>query len=579
MTLPQEKITASDCEQRPEAHATASRAVVRDCAFLALVVAASCVLYVGGLGFYSDDWCHLQLMVNAPDQSLAGMLKSFYSQGWGVYSRPLQVAYLTGLYWLFGLNPVAMHLVNCAVFAGAIVLFYMSLREVGLPRILALVAPLMYALLPHYSAHRFWFAAFQGNLSMLLYFLSLYACVRGVRDAARARAWWWVALLAAVGSTLAYEIAAPFLLVNAALVVVAYRRSSRVLSPRPVAVFLLAYAGSIAAIGVLKALTTVRGPTSGYVHQAAHFDLARNVASTVTTHFGSYGIDLPAKALHVVGEYPSPARLAATTLVAAAIFAYLYRLVRRESAGLPSATVSLAALGSGLGLFALGFAVFVGFSDIPVATTGITNRLAIAAAVGVAFVFVGAIGYACSLVPATFARTLLFCACVSLLCAAGFLVVNTEGAFWVTAYAKEREVLADIRARFPTLPSGTTLLLDGVCPYEGPAIVFDNPWDLCDALRIAYRDPTLRADVVRPGLQVRETMISSWSCGWREDHPYGDRLLVYDYARKEVLSLASSADARAYLAARRSDCPPGSEGYGVSIFGPEPPATPIYRTR
>ena len=42
----------------------------------------------------------------------------------------------------------------------------------------------------------------------------------------------------------------------------------------------------------------------------------------------------------------------------------------------------------------------------------------------------------------------------------------------------EQRVLASTQQRFPAMPPNSTLLLDGVCPYAGPAVVFEANWDL-----------------------------------------------------------------------------------------------------
>jgi MFS family permease len=63
---------------------------------------------------------------------------------------------LIGLYSLFQLEPLGYHVVNIAVLAATAVLFYLSLRRLGIPRFLTLTIPLVFALLPHYSTDRFW---------------------------------------------------------------------------------------------------------------------------------------------------------------------------------------------------------------------------------------------------------------------------------------------------------------------------------------------------------------------------------------------------------------------------------------
>jgi hypothetical protein len=46
-----------------------------DCLFLALIVRLSLTVYVGDLGFYSDDWDFLRRFSLSPNQSLVGLFQ------------------------------------------------------------------------------------------------------------------------------------------------------------------------------------------------------------------------------------------------------------------------------------------------------------------------------------------------------------------------------------------------------------------------------------------------------------------------------------------------------------------------
>lgn len=85
-----------------------ARNALKDCIFLSLVVALSLVLYVQGLGFYSDDWILLVMFVSSDDQSLSGLFQTVYlAQPWA-RMRPVQLFYMAGLYRSFGLNPLGL---------------------------------------------------------------------------------------------------------------------------------------------------------------------------------------------------------------------------------------------------------------------------------------------------------------------------------------------------------------------------------------------------------------------------------------------------------------------------------------
>jgi hypothetical protein len=189
--------------------------------------------------------------------------------------------------------------------------------------------------------------------------------------------------------------------------------------------------------------------------------------------------------------------------------------------------------------------------------------------VGVALSMVGAAGLASGLWNSNELAKYSFCLLITLLCASGYLINNTIASFWIGAYRAEKTVLADIRERIPKLPVGSTFILDGVCPYIGPAIVFESSWDLAGSLAAIYSDQTLRADVVTPTMKVKEDGIHQWLYGEEHRYPY-DNLFVYHFAQKSLHKLNDAESARTYFRSSNShlqqNCPQSYEGHGVRIF-------------
>lgn len=113
---------------RTQARSSVStRDMLQDGLFLSLVVLLSLILYVRGLGFYSDDWYLMELFSHSSDQSIFGLLRSVYIDA----TRPVYFLYLTGIYWLFGAHPLAYHVVNALALNTTILLFYLTVRELG----------------------------------------------------------------------------------------------------------------------------------------------------------------------------------------------------------------------------------------------------------------------------------------------------------------------------------------------------------------------------------------------------------------------------------------------------------------
>jgi uncharacterized membrane protein len=230
---------------------------------------------------------------------------------------------------------------------------------------------------------------------------------------------------------------------------------------------------------------------------------------SVAVSYGEYGIGLPLIIARILRHYPNGAVLATALGVASIVFLYLWRVTREAAGRGRSGAAALALVGVGFGVFVLGYAVFFFTQNAQYSATGISNRVAIAAAFGVALGWVGGIVVIGIPISRERLRDAVFAGGVAIAAGTGVLIIGTIGAFWEEAYRQEQRVLHDIRLAFPDLPPETTLILDGVCPYSGPAIVFDAGWDLAGALRIVYGDYTIRADVVTPNLTVEETGLKS----------------------------------------------------------------------
>ena len=551
-----------------------NRNALRDCLFLSLIVSLSLVLYIKGLGFYSDDWHFLGLLDNSSDQSLFGLIGSVFPD---TRLRPMQTLYVAVPYWLFGPHPLGYHLINAVVFTITIILFYLSLSKLLPMRLFMITIPLVYALLPHYSTDRFWYIAFVANLSVGLYFLSLYSDLRAIpAERAHALRWRLVSILGLLCSALAYEVILPLFLLNPFL---AWRYSHRFQRPTyrrqptrrallgPLAVNILV----IALVTTYKILIT-RKDASGFVHTFGIYGdysshLLRLAVGAIGVNFGSYGIGLPVKVWRDLRFYPDAKILAGTGLIGLTIFVYLYRTVGRTTIDLAREASYFKLMGFGLVLFVAGYATFLTNGNVEFASSGISNRVAIAAALGVAILFVAMIGWISWVLPSPRIRSNCFCFLVTLLCASGFLLNNTIGAFWVDASRKQQEIIASIRQQFPTLPPDTTLILDGVCPYTGPGIVFECYWDVSGMLRTYYHDPSVHGDIVKRNLQVGEDGLHTRIYGEQKYYPYSDKLFLVDVERNQVHILKDPDAARLLLTLEETrNCPEGSEGFGARIF-------------
>jgi hypothetical protein len=554
-------------------------AATADRLFLVLVALAGALLFVPHLGFYSDDWVLIADFHLNPDQSIGGLFATSAPRHY--VSRPVQGLYSALLYRTFGLNPIGYHVVNAAVLAAIVLLFHAVLRATGVPRAAAVASSLVYACLPSFSTARFWFAVSAAPLSVLLYLASL-----RIDLASRAFAGWrfvWgrlVSLAVLAAGLLAYEITLPLALANPVVAALADRGQGQPpWTPARWAAWALPSVALVAGLGVYKAATSDRlGPlaaepgriasivTTLFRPDARDGDYGLNVLLAVAVNFGDHVAALPGHAWAMLGLTPGPLVPAVALILGLAVLGYL-RAVGAGEAWHPPAWRGLAL--AGVAVFALGYAIFLTNTAIQITPTGVANRTAIAAGLGVAMTVVGALGWLLASVPAGRWRATLLAGAVAVHSASGLVVLAALARDWGEAYRREIAVVRRIREALPDIQPRTTLFLGGVCPYVGPAIVFESSWDLAFALRLAYNDPTISADVVSAAFQARPDRITTALYGEEYDWPYGPSTILLDLRSARMWALTDQAATLTAITDARlpmKDCPPSKEGVGVPRF-------------
>ena len=554
MTIAVAKQRAASTDDREPTRTGAARDSVLDCAFLTVLTIASMVLYIGELGFYYDDYSLLMRMHLSDDRSLVGIYDAVRP---ALGQRPVAAALFALLYWLFGTEPLGYHLVNSGLLIPVVVLLYLVLRELRLPRLIAVALPLLYTMLPHYATDRFWMDLAGVNMSTGLYVLSLYASLRAVRAGAVTSFVWITIAVVAVGVMMfTYEIFAPLVLLNAGLVWWAGRTNATSSSRRRA----LWSAGSLLAVllvtGVTKLVGVAEEGQNGYeigLEKGVLYHVAYLVAGAAKVNFGTYFLALPYVVWWILRNELAIANVIVAGGIALATFAFLFRIGRREGAFLNLERTWRVLIGVGLIAFVLGYAIFLTTDAVAFRSAGIDNRVNVGAAMGVAAAAIGLIGWLASRFDERRAF-LTFCAATAVAVGIGTLVVQTLGSFWTRAADRQEEILAAVKREAAMLPLPTTVILDGSCPEIGPAVVFADQFDFRGALRIEYGDGKVTADVasedLRPsasGLMLETTIFDKRS---RRSYPYGPRLIVFDLASRRSYRMPDRAHANAYV--RRS---------------------------
>ncbi len=526
-----------------------------DCVFLVAIVFFTAAPHFAHLGFYSDDWANLETFRICPNQSTFGLfacVKENY--------RLVQFFQSAALYRWFGQNPAGYHAVNSIVFACLILLVYAVLSELSQPRIVCLAVPLIYSLLPHYSTDRFWIAAFQANLCIVLYLTGVFALCKA-RPAEGSWRPLWAAFSAIVLalSVLAYEVAIPLF---ALLPFFVWRRTKARQHKYVLLATILFALGAVA----FKLLTQTRTRFHGRFLAYPGKVLRHFAVQLLDFNYGYYGLGLPRVAWRAASLHPQFAGLASCALLAILVFSYVFLVVRRPSTEWPSQRTWAMTMLAGALVYGLAYTPFIADITSDMTTTGVGNRVAIALALGTAASLAAIIGLATGFVPHPGWRSGIFSVCVSVLCVSSFLILNVVAAYWTKAYGAQQEIIATLAQEFPSLPDNTALVLDGVCPYLGPGIVFEGSFDMEGMLRTLYRNHTIRGDIATPKLEVRADGLHTLLYDLESHYPYGYDLIVYNVRKRTKTRLVDFQTARSYFSGWSPGCPPGREGYGARIF-------------
>lgn len=540
--------------------------VLTDGLFLCSTIVMSFVLYIRTIGFYSDDWSFLGTFSVSPDQSLLGLFKVATTPN--TLMRPLQNLYDALLYRCFGTNPLGYQIVNAVVFLTIIMLFYLVLRRLRLPRIVTVAIPLVYALLPNYATDRFWYAAFQADLSILFFFFSLYAGLRAFsKRATRVFLWKTVSLASMVLCVLSYEVALPMIFINMILFWNPFEKFRQLEKGAHVsnhAVFIVLNGIVLAYLVLFKAMTTTRLGKFNYAGDIIHITV-----NVFQTNFGQLGIKLPYIWGEILAKYATPSMLVVGLVLYTLIFVYLYWITEKKKADFPSSIWMRNLLLCSIVIFCSGYAIFLTNNKVGFSPTGIDNRVAIAAAIGIACAIVGGVGWISRRFLSDEMARWIFCIVIAIVCTGGFLIINTLASFWTRAYAKQRVILSDIKQQFSNMQKGSTLILDGVCPYVGPGVVFESQWDLKGALQTMYHDPKLQADIVTPRLKVKKNGIYTQIYTFPSHYSF-DHLFIYNVKMRKVYPIPNAQAAYNYFHTFNTDynngCPQATAGNGVSIF-------------
>ena len=528
-----------DCLGRP-----GTRLDIAALLLIGALLVAPCVMR---LGFYSDDW-----------DIILTLSRSEFGEPFRYFAaRPMQALYAALTYAALGAHPLGHHLALAALLILSFPLLYLLMLRLGADRRQAFAAAALFAVLPQLSTIRVWIAAAAVPLSMVFALLSIHCQLTFARSRAVGSA--ALALLFAVLSIAAYETFAP--LIFAFALWLAWSRPDHrswkavalVLGVLALAILLkLAItdrAGAVADIGrYLKGLQQLFRTDYDW-----RVDGGLNIKAALDVHFVQT----------LAGWVKAASALLSGELAALPLLAVLgpsaLALWRLHASDAPSTGMAPGRLFLvGLAAFVLGHAAFLIVPSIIFSPTGLANRALVPAAMGVALISTAAFSWLGG-------RIYPFAVAALVLLGAARTAQITE--YWAEAPARQHRILAAARTDLRSVPEGSTVVLDGVCPYVGPAPVFETWWDVGPSLTLAL-GRTVRGDIVTDRMTVTSSGLVTAIYREPTVHRFGARLFFYDPRVPMLVQVRDEATAREYFRLRAGTaprCPQSFVGHGVLI--------------
>jgi hypothetical protein len=562
---------ANISDRRPVGHRKSSY-WVQDSLFLAVVTILSSLFYVSRLGFYWDDWQVLKIFHFSPEQGLIGLTRAVFVAWPEMRARPVQAFQWALVYDLFGRNPLAYHLLNTASFLFGLCMFYLALRTLTERRLISVATAVLYGLLPHYSTDRVWYAILVANLSMALYFLSLFADLKQVTWRSWLGPWKVVSSASLVLSLLAYELFMPFFLLNPVLVAikrVQFKWTGKTKNWGAVATCLSFVTNLVLIILIsnFKQRTSQRSPTGGQFG----WWLADNTwTGSIDLTFRSYLLNLPHILSVIWHNYWNWSSFLITAAVVILIASYLIRIARVSGERLPHWAVLVLLILAGTSISGASYSYLYSFYQV---NTGVNNRVAIASASTVAVAWMATAALISRFASRQAKANVIFCLLIAILCGCGCLINNTIASFWVAASEKQNEILSGMKQHFPSPPPGSSILLTGLCAWNGPGIVFEAAWDVGGALALLYDDRMIKGELLWPWLEAHEDGIPSGRDQSNKTTMYSfTSLYVYDVRSKQAVRVPDSKTARDFINTatqeniKNNGCVTAGFGTGLAIW-------------
>ncbi len=449
-------------------------------AALAILAALIFAPHVRHGGLYLDDWADIAGTLYPPAGPGFGHAMDFFNHLLSS-CRPVLILFFPLKYTLLGENGGYILTLAVILAITASGLGYGVLRILGLPWYHAWAITALALAYPWFDSTRLWDSATPISLAVIFVLAGVWIALIGLaRDSWRLHA---CAALLYLLSMLTYEITLPFVAAMGLLYTlrVGWKRAW----PRwGVDLVMVAAAGLWSRTHTPRTFSTLSGDIK-------HL-------GEITNHGG----ELLGWSTIPLGAQPRTtlALVALAVVFGAGLLAYLFMPGQRAQPG-GWGLLNWLRLGvAGLAVAALGWMTFIpadpyytpsiyGFTNRVNGFSGFGLILVVYAAFGVAGSLIGRIKPGKAVIP--IGVTLILGA---MLGASYIHVLERHSRLWDAAYGAEKQAAARIKAAYPRLPHGTTLITSGYPAYLTLGVpIFAVGWDLDGRVKLLYKDNSLHA--------------------------------------------------------------------------------------
>jgi hypothetical protein len=447
-----------------------------------VLVVAGFVLYGSHIAhgsFYYDDWSNAALVAYPPHPGFSGALSEY----WTLFGfRPFVALYVPAVHEIFGLHEHWFIAWSVALLTAMSATLYLALRTVGLRRVQAIAISALALVTPFPDSTTLWSTASTAHLVIVLYLLGLVVAIHAMNAPTRRRELTLhlisLALIAIAVTT--YELVATVALCSVLIYV--WRTSVRKALTRFVA-DVVVIGAALAWTGSHTSIDEVQSASSGVTHARLLF---------------TGGLQIIARALEPLGSPPEAVVLAAAAALLV-IGVVAWRLAPRSDPTRRELGRWLVIAAAGVVFAFAAWAVFIPSDPYYEPTgLGVGNRPNALAVVGLA-----ALTFALVMIFGTlvFRRSRHGSALATGLAVVATIAIGLNYAHrtrvdiynWDQASRVQFQVFSALHRAIPRPAASSTIYAYGFTNWPALGVpAFAASWDLNGAVKLTYRDPSLR---------------------------------------------------------------------------------------